>query len=71
MGYTPIEYNASDVRSKKAVKEMAGVRDNKSITEMFSNSKDEKKEEIKGKTCIIMDEIDGMSTGKKFYLIFI
>ena len=53
-GYEPIEFNASDTRSKKAIGE--------DISDVFSNHS------LKGNSnlhCLIFDEIDGMSTGDR------
>eukprot|EP01080_Neovahlkampfia_damariscottae_P001958 gene1958-1466_t len=53
LGYTVIEMNASDARNKKAIQ-------NK-ITEMTTNQSFIKNEH----TCLVMDEVDGMSTGDR------
>jgi replication factor C subunit 1 len=59
-GYEPIEYNASDTRSKKLIQEnVANATDNKSISEFWSSAKHA------GKTVLIMDEVDGMSSGDR------
>ena len=57
-GYSVIEYNASDVRSQKLVKENLGkIIDNKNIDKLTKQRE--------GITGIIMDEIDGMSSGDR------
>ena len=60
-GYTPTEYNASDTRSKKMM--------NDTMAELFSNksllSLDDKEKGKPTKICVIMDEVDGMSTGDR------
>ena len=57
-GYSVIEYNASDVRSQKLVKENLGkIIDNKNINKLTKQRE--------GITGIIMDEIDGMSSGDR------
>ena len=64
MGFNPIEYNASDTRNKKSIKELvAPIKDNKSITQFFQPKSGEKK--LDGQTVLIMDEIDGMSSGDR------
>ena len=53
-GYDPIEFNASDTRSAKAIGEdIADVFDNKFVIGHHE------------KHCLIFDEIDGMSTGDR------
>lgn len=57
--YDTIEFNASDVRSQKAVKEnISKILNNTNISTM-------KKNNDKNYVGIIMDEIDGMSGGEK------
>ncbi|EED84404.1 predicted protein, partial [Postia placenta Mad-698-R] len=58
-GFTPIELNASDARSKKLVE-----------VGSFTCSSDERTSNAVGvtitdKTCLIMDEVDGMSAGDR------
>ncbi|KAL6054429.1 DNA replication factor C complex subunit Rfc1, variant 3 [Balamuthia mandrillaris] len=63
-GYTPIEFNASDVRSKKLIQTtVAQSNDNRSIGEFFAGT--EQKNTEGKKACIIMDEVDGMSSGDR------
>ncbi|OHT12015.1 differentiation specific element binding protein [Tritrichomonas foetus] len=59
-GYEPIEFNASDTRSKKAIGlDVADIFSNKSIKSMKAEDGTTKKH------CLIFDEIDGMSTGDR------
>ncbi|KAL7319919.1 DNA replication factor C complex subunit Rfc1 [Mucor circinelloides] len=73
-GYEPLEFNASDVRSKKILEEsITEMMDNHTMTEFFQpNVKDgagKKAAEprlLKGKKVVlIMDEVDGMSAGDR------
>ncbi|KAK4516373.1 uncharacterized protein ATC70_011344 [Mucor velutinosus] len=75
-GYEPLEFNASDVRSKKVLEEsITEMMDNHTMTEFFQpNGKDgaagkKKAAEprlLKGKKVVlIMDEVDGMSAGDR------
>ena len=60
-GYSPTEYNASDTRSKKMMNEtMAELFTNKSL--ISTDNQDKGKP---AKICVIMDEVDGMSTGDR------
>ena len=52
-GYEPIEFNASDSRTKNAVEEVAACL---SGSKVLSGT---------GRACIIMDEVDGMSGGDR------
>ncbi|EPQ30116.1 uncharacterized protein PFL1_02233 [Pseudozyma flocculosa PF-1] len=68
-GYTPIEFNASDTRSKKLIESMLrDTIDNKSLDGWYSGggrmvgSSDVK---ITDRTVLIMDEVDGMSGGDR------
>ncbi|KIR63639.1 replication factor C subunit 1 [Cryptococcus bacillisporus CA1873] len=66
-GYTPLELNASDTRSKKLIENETNV-DNKSLDGFFkgqgigTNAAGLK---IGSRTCLIMDEVDGMSAGDR------
>jgi replication factor C subunit 1 len=71
-GYTVVELNASDTRSKKKLESVIKVATkNTSITGFFqpfndkSSSKEHTNETQRKKTLILMDEIDGMSAGDK------
>ena len=59
VGYTPLEFNASDTRSKSAIDEMAsGLSTNKVL---FANGG----AAMGAKVAIIMDEVDGMAGGDR------
>lgn len=70
-GYTPIELNASDVRSKKLIE--ASLKDtisNSSLDAWQKGGKIDKKMSVDGlnitdRTVMIMDEVDGMSGGDR------
>ncbi|KAG5643238.1 hypothetical protein DXG03_001287 [Asterophora parasitica] len=65
-GYTPIELNASDTRSKKLVEN--GMNINNTSLDGFvtgSTSTNSVGVKITDKTCLIMDEVDGMSAGDR------
>ncbi|KAG6853528.1 hypothetical protein C0991_003448 [Blastosporella zonata] len=64
-GYTPIELNASDARSKKLVEN--GMNVNNSSLDKFVGSHDTNSlgVTITDRTCLIMDEVDGMSSGDR------
>lgn len=63
-GYTPIELNASDSRSKRTMKDiLEEFIDNRSISEFFKPVTKSKPRETK--TAVILDEIDGMSGGDR------
>ena len=60
LGYEPIEFNASDTRSKKALEDhISELLGNKTITSMFAAKKSTIPKNRK--TVLIMDEVDGMS----------
>ncbi|ORX49128.1 DNA replication factor C, large subunit [Hesseltinella vesiculosa] len=64
-GYEPLEFNASDVRNRKILKELLSEAvDNRSVTEFFSGSTQPKKAKH-GRVVLIMDEVDGMSAGDR------
>ncbi|KAF4652466.1 replication factor C subunit 1, partial [Perkinsus chesapeaki] len=57
LGYVPMEFNASDQRNKATVDNLAsGLATNAVIGKNYS---------IKQKSCLIMDEVDGMSGGDR------
>ena len=63
-GYNTIEYNASDTRSKKTLKEFVSESiDNTSLNSFFTVKGSNKK--ASKKTVLIMDEVDGMSSGDR------
>ncbi|GAN09055.1 DNA replication factor C, large subunit [Mucor ambiguus] len=70
-GYEPLEFNASDVRSKKVLEEsITEMMDNRTMTEFFQPDVAGKKavepKLLKGKKVVlIMDEVDGMSAGDR------
>lgn len=60
-GYLPIHLNASDQRSQKTLREkVSGLLSNHGINEFFSAASTKR-----AKTVLLMDEIDGMSTGDR------
>ncbi|KIJ58854.1 hypothetical protein HYDPIDRAFT_163015 [Hydnomerulius pinastri MD-312] len=65
-GFTPIELNASDARSKKLVE--SGMNINNSSLDGWMGGKEATNGvgvTITDKTCLIMDEVDGMSAGDR------
>ncbi|KAG6830854.1 hypothetical protein H0H87_006914 [Tephrocybe sp. NHM501043] len=56
-GYTPIELNASDARSKKLVEASYALAHTYNTNSLGVT--------ITDKTCLIMDEVDGMSSGDR------
>ncbi|KAF9071137.1 replication factor RFC1 C terminal domain-containing protein [Rhodocollybia butyracea] len=56
-GYTPIELNASDTRSKKLVENGMNIKQHSTTNSMGSM--------ITDRSCLIMDEVDGMSAGDR------
>jgi replication factor C subunit 1 len=62
-GYTFVELNASDSRSKKLLDKFLGESiENCSISSYFKNGSNHKTSDLlKDKHCIIMDEVDGMA----------
>ncbi|KAF4758013.1 replication factor C subunit 1, partial [Perkinsus olseni] len=57
LGYIPMEFNASDQRNKATVDNLAsGLATNAVIGKNYS---------LKQKSCLIMDEVDGMSGGDR------
>ena len=64
-GYDVVELNASDTRSQKALKEMAGdLVGNTSIAE-FATGQHGTVRSTSGLMALIMDEVDGMSAGDR------
>ncbi len=65
LGYEPIVTNASDTRNKGSLGPLLeGSATSKSITQFFG-SKDKKPAQNQHKSLLIMDEIDGMSSGDR------
>ncbi|KAG2373090.1 hypothetical protein C9374_012822 [Naegleria lovaniensis] len=66
-GFTHIiEMNASDARSKKAMKEeVVEICLSKSIKDFFGKPKTSSSSDKKKQTILIMDEVDGMSSGDR------
>ncbi|KIK67053.1 hypothetical protein GYMLUDRAFT_37086 [Collybiopsis luxurians FD-317 M1] len=66
-GYTPIELNASDTRSKKLVEN--GLNINNTSLDGFITGRNSATNSlgttITDRTCLIMDEVDGMSAGDR------
>ncbi|KAJ7717662.1 replication factor RFC1 C terminal domain-containing protein [Mycena metata] len=63
-GFTPIELNASDARSKKLVENGMNVN-NKSLDGYIGGSRERDGVTITDRTVLIMDEVDGMSAGDR------
>ncbi|WWC58244.1 uncharacterized protein I303_100782 [Kwoniella dejecticola CBS 10117] len=67
-GYNPIELNASDARSKKLVENATNI-DNTSLDGFFQGggiqSTSVADVRVDSRTCLIMDEVDGMSAGDR------
>jgi len=67
-GYELLEFNASDVRSKKVLEEsVSEMMDNRTMTEFFTAGKPKQGDRlINGKKVVlVMDEVDGMSAGDR------
>jgi len=68
-GFKPIEFNASDARSKNILKNtLSDLIGNHTMTEYFNNNSKSKNEQIvrnEKNNVIIMDEVDGMSSGDR------
>ncbi|CBQ73832.1 related to replication factor C protein [Sporisorium reilianum SRZ2] len=71
-GYSPLEFNASDTRSKKLIEGMLqDTINNKSLDSWYSNtvkqasSSSSDLPRIHERTVLIMDEVDGMSGGDR------
>lgn len=64
LGFDILEKNASDVRSKLLLNsEIKSVLNNTSVMGFFKHRDDEESGTNKQKFCLIMDEVDGMSSG--------
>ncbi|KAJ7638310.1 hypothetical protein FB45DRAFT_1023114 [Roridomyces roridus] len=63
-GFTPIELNASDARSKKLVENGMNVN-NTSLDAYIAGSRERDGVTITDRTVLIMDEVDGMSSGDR------
>ncbi|KAJ7075381.1 replication factor RFC1 C terminal domain-containing protein [Mycena belliarum] len=63
-GFTPIELNASDARSKKLVESGMNVN-NTSLDGYIAGSAERDGVKITDRTVLIMDEVDGMSAGDR------
>ncbi|EJD42440.1 DNA replication factor C, large subunit [Auricularia subglabra TFB-10046 SS5] len=66
-GYTPLELNASDARSKKLIENGANI-DNRSLDGWMAGEEGKTNAvgvAITERTCLIMDEVDGMSAGDR------
>ncbi|EIW68022.1 hypothetical protein TREMEDRAFT_32699, partial [Tremella mesenterica DSM 1558] len=66
-GYNPIELNASDARSKKLIEHHTNI-DNASLDGFFQGAGAKTTVvdmKVDSKTCLIMDEVDGMSAGDR------
>ncbi|KAJ6551533.1 replication factor RFC1 C terminal domain-containing protein [Mycena capillaripes] len=63
-GFTPIELNASDARSKKLVENGMNVN-NTSLDGYIAGNRERDGVTITDRTVLIMDEVDGMSSGDR------
>lgn len=64
LGFDILEKNASDVRSKSLLNsDIKSVLNNTSVVGFFKHHNEVHKEENQTKFCLIMDEVDGMSSG--------
>lgn len=64
LGYDVLERNASDVRSKSLLNaNVKSILNNTSVVGFFKNRDDKEQQNTSKKFCIIMDEVDGMSSG--------
>ncbi|KAJ7723446.1 replication factor RFC1 C terminal domain-containing protein [Mycena maculata] len=63
-GFTPIELNASDARSKKLVENGMNVN-NTSLDGYIAGGREKDGVTITDRTVLIMDEVDGMSSGDR------
>ncbi|KAJ9064148.1 DNA replication factor C complex subunit Rfc1 [Entomophthora muscae] len=65
-GFSPIEFNASDTRSKSSIEDILGQYiDNRSISEFFRPSSKPQADLQNCRPALILDEIDGMSGGDR------
>lgn len=64
LGFDVLEKNASDVRSKSLLNSnLKSVLNNTSVVGFFKHQNDKEHNENERKFCLIMDEVDGMSSG--------
>lgn len=64
LGFDVLEKNASDVRSKSLLNaNIKSVLSNTSVIGFFKHRDDEQQSSNSKKLCLIMDEVDGMSSG--------
>jgi replication factor C subunit 1 len=64
-GYEVIEFNASDTRNQKSLDEhVSDLMDNRTITE-FQKSQPLSSKKSSKKQVLVMDEVDGMSSGDR------
>lgn len=68
-GYSPLELNASDTRSKKLIENATNI-DNTSLDGYFAGKGVMSTtvtgiDDLSSRTCLIMDEVDGMSAGDR------
>ena len=64
LGFDIIERNASDVRSKSLLNaNVKSILNNTSVVGYFKHRGDTEKNSNNKRFCIIMDEVDGMSSG--------
>lgn len=64
LGFDILEKNASDVRSKSLLNsDVKSVLNNTSVVGFFKHQHDKTHSENERKFCLIMDEVDGMSSG--------
>ncbi|KAI5970435.1 rfc1 [Candida margitis] len=64
LGFDVLEKNASDVRSKSLLNaNIKSVLNNTSVIGFFKHRGDEEQSNNSRKLCLIMDEVDGMSSG--------
>ncbi|CAI5756463.1 unnamed protein product [Candida verbasci] len=64
LGYDILEKNASDVRSKSLLNsQVKSLLNNTSVVGYFKNRDDPNANQNNKKFCLIMDEVDGMSSG--------
>ena len=60
-GYTFIEFNASDSRSKKLLDKVLGESSDSCSMDSYLKGNHKVSDAAKDKHCIIMDEVDGMA----------
>ena len=65
-GYDVVEFNASDTRSQKALKELVSdLVDNRSIADFATKGGSGLARAAAGQMALVMDEVDGMSSGDR------